>query len=107
MEKLAKVVLCFCLALAGLVFTFVALVPDPDPDDQEGAHIQCGENAKAVRLALSRYVAAHRSAYPKTLQELVPDQLSALPECRMAQSGFHYEVVAGKVELTCSRHGLR
>lgn len=108
MSKLVRFFFLGCLTLGGLFLVIVWLVPDPfDPDDQAGAEYVCRTQAQKATEALDRYAADHGGQYPKKLQELVPAQLSKLPFCRLAKSGFGYQVEAGKVQLTCSWHGQR
>ena len=107
-QKLGRLLFLFCLAIAGLFIVIVAVTPDPfDPDDQAGADIDCKDHAQEVRAALDRYAESHQGQFPKSLKDLIPQQLSSLPQCRLAKSGFSYKLVGNKAELECSWHGQR
>lgn len=104
MDKLSQMILAALLIMASLV-AFVMIVPDPDPDDQQGAEIQCRQDREKVNRALATYASKHNADYPKTLRQLVPDQLDEVPWCRMAHSPLDYQPVKRSYELSCQHHG--
>ena len=50
----------------------------------------CKSNLKNIGTALEMYSTDRGGKYPKTLQQLVPNYLKTMPECRSSEKPYRY-----------------
>ncbi len=83
------------------------LVPDLDPSRPFPEPVgNCGTNLEKIGNALNAYGNEHEDNYPDSLEGLVPDYLSQIPECPTAKTDSYSSGYIGrrnKAEISCRR----
>ncbi len=105
--KLRKVWLGVLLASMSLMLPM--LYSYSGPTQNQDNFVACRSNIKLLAAALERYAGSHDGHYPHRLAQLIPDNLSRMPQCPAAgadtySGGYFVSDDLRSYRLECAGH---